>query len=247
MTIERNSEFDPFASTYNRLWGAEYHAQAFPIVEKLLLSRLRTGAEVLDVCCGTGQFTARVARAGFEVHGIDASEGMIDYARRNAPGVEFTVADVRAFALGRKFEGGYSVFESLNHVPDLNGLELAFQNVRHHLRTGAAFLFDLNREDAFLVYWNDTHAIVEPDHVCALRSHYDEQTRAATCNITAFEQVKEGWKRSDFTVRQTCHEMDCVCEAVKRAGFREVTLYDSRDLGMRGDIAFARTFFLAMA
>lgn len=245
--IERNTEFDAFASTYNRLWGAEYHAQAFPVVKKLLLSRLRPGASVLDVCCGTGQFTARVEREGFRVHGIDASEGMIRYARQNAPGVAFTVADVRAFALERRFDAAYSIFESLNHVPDMNGLELAFRNVRRHLHANAPFLFDLNREDAFVIYWNDTHAIVQPDHVCALRSSYDERTRIATCNITAFEQAQDAWNRTDFTVRQTCHDIDQAHAALASAGFREATLYDSRDLGMTGDIACARTFFLGFA
>lgn len=245
--IERNTEFDPFASTYNRLWGAEYHAQAFPIVQKLLLARVPPGASILDVCCGTGQFTARVEREGFRLYGIDASERMIGYAGQNAPGVQVAVADVRSFALDRKFEAAYSVFESLNHVPDLDGLGLAFSNVRRHLSSGAPFLFDLNREDAFLIYWNDTHAIVEPDHVCALRSRYDEHTHTATCNITAFEQVEDGWKRSDFAVRQTCHNINDVCAAIRSAGFRDVSLYDSRDLGMQGDIAYARTFFLAIA
>jgi SAM-dependent methyltransferase len=157
------------------------------------------------------------------------------------------VADVRFFALDRKFDAAYSVFESLNHVPDLNGLELAFSNVRGHLRPGAPFLFDLNRENAFIVYWNDTHAIVEPDHVCALRSTYDEGSRIATCNITAFEQMGNGWTRTDFTVRQTCHDLDEVCARLMGAGFRDVSLYDSRDLGMQGEIAHARTFFLAFA
>ena len=245
--IERNTEFDPFASTYNRFWGAEYHAQAFPLVEKLLLPRLRRGASILDVCCGTGQFTARVERSGFRMSGIDASERMIEYARQNAPGAEFSVADVRSFALDCKFDAAFSVFESLNHVPDLGGLELAFSNLHRHLRASAPFLFDLNRQEAFAVYWNDTHAIVEPDHVCALRSRFDEDTRVATCDITAFEQVEDGWKRTDFTVRQTCHDVGQVCAALRKTGFRNVALYDSRDLGMTGDLAYARTFFLAIA
>jgi SAM-dependent methyltransferase len=249
--VARNTEFDPFASTYNRLWGAEYHAQAFPIVQNLLLSRLDPHAPVLDLCCGTGQFTARVQRSGFEVHGIDASESMIGYARLNAPEVAFTVADARSFSLNRKFDAAYSVFESLNHIPDCHGLALAFSCVRRHLNQRAPFLFDLNREDAFLVYWNDTHAIVEPDHVCALRSHYDEAERLAICNVTVFE-LDDGpcgdiWTRRDFAIRQSCHHLNQVYEALLKADFREVTLYDSRDLGMRGELAHARTFFLAIA
>ncbi len=244
--VERNTEFDPFAPVYNRDWGAEYHAQAFPVVSRLVLSRLAPQARVLDVCCGTGQFTERVQASGFIVHGIDASEQMIRYARQNAPGVTLTVADVRSFELGKKFDAAYSVFESLNHVPGYDGLDLAFSCVRRHLHPGAPFLFDLNREDAFVIYWNDTHAIVEPDYVCALRSNYDQSSRIATCKLTVFKQEPD-WTRSDFTIHQTCHEIDCVHESLLRAGFSEVSLYDSRDIGMSGDIAYARTFFLAIA
>lgn len=244
--IKRNQEFDPFAEVYNRFWGADYHAQAFPVVEKLLLSRLARGAAVLDVCCGTGQFTARVQDCGFRVHGIDASESMIGYAQRNAPGVELSVADAREFSLGRKFDAAYSVFESLNHVPSRKGLEMAFRCVREHLNRGAAFLFDLNREDAFVAYWNDTHAIVEADAVCALRSNYDESTRAATCEITVF-QLRDGWQRNDFTIRQRCHDVGEVHDSLLAAGFSGVSMHDSRDVGMSGEIACARTFFLATA
>ena len=116
-----NSEYDPFARIYNRYWGVAYRAEAFPIVKRLLLSRLKPGASLLDVCCGTGQFTEQIRQQGFDMAGIDASGEMIAYARKNAPEVSLTVADARAFALGRKFAGAYSVFESLNHIPDLAG------------------------------------------------------------------------------------------------------------------------------
>ena len=43
------------------------------------------GTSVLDVCCGTGQLTHRVSQLAFQVSGIDASGGMLAYARKNAP------------------------------------------------------------------------------------------------------------------------------------------------------------------
>ncbi len=89
------------------------------------------------------------------VAGIDASAEMIRYARENAPGVKFTVADVRDFRLGATFEAAYSVYESLNHVPDIGGLRPAFACIRRHLKPGAPFLFDLNREEAYVLYWNN--------------------------------------------------------------------------------------------
>lgn len=246
-SVVRNNEYDPFAKIYNRYWGEDYRAEAFPIVERLLLARLKPRAAVLDVCCGTGQFTDKVHRLGFRMAGLDASAGMIGYARRNAPGVTLTVADVRDFSLRRKFDGAYSVFESLNHVPDMAGLTQAFGRVRKHLKPGAAFLFDLNREEAFILYWNTTDAVVEDDNVCVLRMDYDEQTRTGTCRVAGFENEGAAWTRVDFTVRQTYHEPAAVQDALRDAGFRDVTLYDARDAGMKGAAGYGRTFFLATA
>jgi hypothetical protein len=68
-----------------------------------------------------------------------------------------------------------------------------------------------------------------------------------TCDVTVFDLEAKGWQRTDFRVRQTCHEIDAVWGALADAGFRDVTLHDSRDLGMMGEIGFARTFFLTSA
>ncbi len=250
-SVERNREYDPFAGIYNRHWGADYRAEAAPIVERLLLSRVEAGAAVLDVCCGTGQFTEEIRRRGYAIAGIDSSGAMIDYARDNAPGVEFTTADVRDFALGATFDAAYSVYESLNHVPDIAGLTAAFSCIRRHLKRGAPFLFDLNREEAYVLYWNNSDSIVEPDSVCVMRSEFDEETKKGRYDVTAFEKTGTGlaneWQRADFTLRQTCHGMGAVQDALEEIGFIDVTLYDARDLGMKGDAGYGRTFFLATA
>lgn len=241
--IDRNREYDPFARIYNRHWGKDYRAEALPLVRKLLLSRLRPGASVLDVCCGTGQFTQTIRLQGYDVAGFDASDKMIAYARENAPGAALSVADARKFALDRKFDAAYSVFESLNHIPDRPGLVEVFRCVRKHLKPSAPFLFDLNREPAFILYWNTVDALVEEEDVCVLRMDYDQDTRAGTCRMTAFRK-ESAWERDDFIIRQTCHEDSDVQAALREAGFRDVTLYDARDAGMEGDAGYARTFYL---
>jgi SAM-dependent methyltransferase len=245
--IVRNNEYDPFAQFYNRHWGADYRAEALPVVERLLLARLKPRASLLDVCCGTGQFTGTVHRLGYRIAGIDASARMIAFARRNAVGVPLSVADVRDFSLRRKFDGAYSIFESLNHVPDIAGLAQAFVRIHKHLKPGAPFLFDLNREDAFILYWNTTDAVVDDATVCVLRMEYDPLTAVGTCTAVGFHKARNIWKRVDFTVRQTYHDHDAVEEALREAGFNDLTRYDARDAGMTGAAGYARTFFLATA
>jgi SAM-dependent methyltransferase len=245
--ITRNREYDPFAALYNRHWGMDYRREVMPIVERLLLAKVPEGAAILDVCCGTGQFAQSIHERGYEVQGVDGSGEMIRFARRNAPKVRFTVADVRDFSLGRKFDAAYCLYESLNHVPDVGGLTMAFRSIRRHLKRGAPFLFDLNRNEAYILYWNNTDAAAEADNAYMTRSTFDEDTRIGTCEITTFDKENGAWRRKDFTVHQTCHSMSEALAALRKAGFKNITLHDARDAGMSGDCGYGRTFFLASA
>lgn len=249
--IERNREYDPFARIYNRYWGAEYRIEAAAVVARLLLSRVPRGARVLDVCCGTGQFTEIVRQLGYSVAGIDASGEMIRYARENAPGIDFAIGDVRNFRLRRTFDAAFSVYESLNHVPDIAGLELAFARIHRHLKPGGPFLFDLNREEAYILYWNNLDSIVENDSVCVMRSEFERARKTGRYHVTTFERADGAsinqWRREDFTLRQVCHDFSAVHAALFQAGFHDVTLQDARDAGMKGDVGYGRTFFLCVA
>jgi SAM-dependent methyltransferase len=243
---ERYSDYDGFAWFYNRHWGRDFHRQALGILDRLLFPRLKPGAHVLDLCCGTGQFTAALVERGFRVIGIDGSESMIRHALENAPGCEFVVADARDFDLPEPVDAAVSMFDSLNHVMSVEDLERVFVNVHGALAPGGWFVFDLNRENAYRYYWNGPWAIVEDDNVCVSVGSYDDAERLARCDVTMFRLEGE-WRRSDVTLYQRCHDVQRVSEALQAAGFGGVFLYDSEDVGMKGDIACARTFFMAQA
>ena len=63
---------------------------------------------VLDVGCGTGHLTARIAESGADVLGIDASESMVLQARSNHPHLRFEVLDALAMKLGPEFDAVFS-------------------------------------------------------------------------------------------------------------------------------------------
>ncbi len=241
----RYTDYDAFAWFYNRHWGAEYHRQTLPILERLAMSSLPDGAAILDLCCGTGRVSAALIDRGFRVTGVEGSAEMVRYARENAPSAEFVVDDARTFRLDGKFDLAISIFESLNHVMSVEELGAVFENVHRCLAAGAYFIFDLNRESVFEKYWNLHYIITEDDHVCASRANYRVDEKIARCDITMF-RLDEAWRRADTVISQRCHAMEPVRAALKSAGFADVELFDAReDLGMTGDIAFARTFFRA--
>ena len=65
----------------------------------LRLAAVRPGERALDVCCGTGDVTFALARAGAEATGFDFSEPMLAVARRRA-------ATLRAPLPAPRFEQG---------------------------------------------------------------------------------------------------------------------------------------------
>src|SRR5687767_13351070 len=82
MPIQRFTDYDPFAWIYDTHWGGDYHAQAYEVLQRLLLRHLDPGARILDLCCGGGHVTADLVNHGWDVMGLDGSEEMLAHARR---------------------------------------------------------------------------------------------------------------------------------------------------------------------
>jgi trans-aconitate methyltransferase len=96
----------------------------------------RPGERILDIGCGTGQLTARIAAAGAEVIGIDSSAEMLEKARANYPSIDFRQADARSFALGMRFDAVFSN-AALHWAPEA---EDVIRCVAAALRPGGRFV-----------------------------------------------------------------------------------------------------------
>jgi 2-polyprenyl-3-methyl-5-hydroxy-6-metoxy-1,4-benzoquinol methylase len=87
------------------------------VVSQLRHARAKT---VLDVGCGDGNFSASLAENGFEVYGVDMSEGGIIKAKANYPKLDFKIASayddfLNFFPSIQKFDAIVSV-EVIEHL-----------------------------------------------------------------------------------------------------------------------------------
>lgn len=85
------------------------HAFVWQYGESLLeLLVPKAGERILDLGCGTGQLTEKIAQSGTFVHGIDSSLSMISTARSNYPQLDFAVADARNFQVNEPLDAVFS-------------------------------------------------------------------------------------------------------------------------------------------
>jgi len=81
----------------------------------------QAGEKVLDLGCGSGELSARIAQSGADVVGLDASPSMLQKARRAFPDLRFELGDGANFDLGGDFDAVFSN-ATLHWIPDHIGV-----------------------------------------------------------------------------------------------------------------------------
>jgi trans-aconitate methyltransferase len=99
----------------------------------------QAGERILDLGCGSGQLTAKIAESGAQVTGIDRSEQMIAEAWRNFPSLDFKVADAANFTVEAPFDAVFSN-AALHWVKDADGVA---GSVARALRAGGRFIVEM--------------------------------------------------------------------------------------------------------
>ena len=90
---------------------------------------VRSGDDVLDACCGTGDLAIACARRGGKVTGLDFSERMLERAERKAPELEWVRGDVLAMPFGDDSFDAATVGFGVRNVDDLDAALVELRRV----------------------------------------------------------------------------------------------------------------------
>ncbi len=194
----------------------------------LLLRQEYEPKSILDVACGTGAMTLRLASRGYDMVGFDLSPQMIERAIQNSDDygyeIEFVVADAAKYKSDTKFDAALSFFDSLNYIIDPYDFRQAIQRVSENLVSGGSFIFDLNTEyafeaDLFTQSEHKKNAKIQYDWI----GDYDPQSKLI--------RVTMDFNYQDKTFRevhmQRAYSDEEVMEALSDAGFYKIHCFDA--------------------
>lgn len=102
----------------------------------------------LDVACGTGNVTVRLAKYFKENYAVDLSEDMLREAfekfKDNRIRCKVICQDMAELSLNKKFNLITSVLDSTNYIIEEDQLRNYFEGVKEHLNDDGIFIFDIN-------------------------------------------------------------------------------------------------------
>jgi trans-aconitate methyltransferase len=118
-------------------WDANHYDAAHSYVWTLAADLVellapQANERILDLGCGTGHLTTKIAERGASVVGIDASVEMVRQARENYPAIEFRVGDATTFDVDAPFDAVFSN-ATLHWVKDAHA---AAERIARALRPG---------------------------------------------------------------------------------------------------------------
>src|SRR5216683_7113648 len=82
------------------------------------LSGLRPPVRIADLGCGSGTFTALLARAGYDCVGLDISAKLVAVGRRKHPRIEFVAGDIERLPFPDASFDGALLSGVVHHFPD---------------------------------------------------------------------------------------------------------------------------------
>jgi SAM-dependent methyltransferase len=129
-------EYDPYSEYYDLLYSSEQPDVAFYVE----MAR-QTGGPVCELACGTGRIVIPLARAGFDVTGIDVSQAMLDRLqakldkepREVQSRVALKCADMRDHRFSSPFRLVFCAFNSFQHLTTTEDQLACLRSVREYL------------------------------------------------------------------------------------------------------------------
>ena len=232
--------YTSFAYVYDTFMdNVPYGEWARHIREKLCEHGVTDGI-VLDLGCGTGTVTERLAGYGYDMIGVDNSEEMLELAmeKKTESGYDilYLLQDMRGFELYGTVRAVVSVCDSVNYITEPDELEEVFRLVNNYLDPKGIFLFDFNTVHKYRDVIGDS-TIAEDRGVCSFiwDNRYYEKEQINEYDLTLFIAEDFNPMENAYVSERTADSEDALLSE-EGAGDLEDTMFSEEEGGENGSL-----------
>lgn len=213
---------------YDWLFPPERFQAAKEQIEKVVSITGIYNGTVLDLCCGPGRHTYELAKLGFEVTAVDASEFLLNRAKELCSGfsnVRFVHVDMKDFVEPDRFDLVINMFTSFGYFKDHEDNLKVLRNIRKSLKNGGKLLMEMSSKEVVLRNYKDS-IVTERDQKMLIEKHSFEPGMARMINdwIVLEKGVYKTYRLEHYVY--SALELKMMLQA---SGFNNVDFYGSLD------------------
>lgn len=219
--------YGDFAEAYDALTFNVPYDEISCYYEKILRG-MTDGVRLLDMGCGTGNLTVRLAEAGFDVIGQDASTEMLTIAAAKSDRVQWICQDMSETELGEEVDIIISTLDSVNHLESAAEMLRCFHAAADNLRDSGVFVFDVNTVFKHREILGNNTFVYDVDGVyCVWQNEFDPSNSSVGIELDLFfEENDEAYIRGGESFREIALPLDELRRLLEQAGFAVEKVYD---------------------
>lgn len=160
-------------------------------------------AQVLDLACGQGRHSVRLAQRGYEVVGVDTSTTFLQAARiaatERAIEAAFEAVDMRDLDFDDEFDSVLSLFTAWGYFDDADNQDV-LERIARSLRPGGRLIIDLIHRDWLM-------SVYEPEAWSELSDGSVAVATRAFDPVRGVNLVTQRWQTPTGEAKERRHEL----------------------------------------
>ena len=222
--------YSEFAYSYDILMQNVDYQKRTDYLYSLFEKFDRAPTLMLDLACGTGEFSNRFANKGVSVIGVDISYDMLSVAREKSAeqqnDILYLCQDAAELDLYGTVDGAICCLDSLNHITDYGDFCNAIARVSLFLEKDRLFIFDLNTEYKHsCVLGNNTFVIDTNDVYCVWQNEY-QGNNTVEINLDFFTREDNVYLRTGESFCERAYTSAEIENALNKAGLKTEAIYE---------------------
>lgn len=222
-----------FSEFYDALTANVSYDTVAQVLGSLLTRYGKGRGLLLDLACGTGSVSVRLAEKGYEVIGVDLSPEMLSEAQNKAyttgQNILFLCQDMTKLDLYGTVDAAVCTLDGLCHLPNEESVSAALGKVSLFMNPGGVFLFDVNSVYKHrAVLGNNTFVYDTDDVYCVWQNTLLPDGVTVQMDLDFFEPVSDpgDYVRQSERFTERAYPRETLEAMLKKAGFTVLDVFD---------------------
>ncbi len=225
------SSYDIFSQFYDNLTdNVDYKKRAEFFRTLLVRYKVKDGATVLDMGCGTGKFTCEMAKMGYDMIGTDISPEMLCEARNNMYENEVQMLllcqSMEELDLYGTVDCAVSTLDSLNHLESSENVKKAFYNAGLFMNPDGIFIFDVNTVYKHREILGNNTFVYDTDEVYCVWQNTLNEDDSVDISLDFFECDGDAYYRSNQEFSERAYPIENIKKWLEEAEFQVLDIFD---------------------